>query len=318
VRWDNTQDTPLPPELVVGENPLEGAVLDYYLKSPAAGPVTLKISDASGATVREYSSVPPPPDSTMPNVPEYWLAPPPVLPTTAGMHRVAWDLRYADPPTLNYGYSGTPLDYREYTLSWHAIPGRTPRSTLVGPMVLPGTYTATLTVNGRTYTQSIAVVQDPRVMIPPAALAAQFRLQQRMVAGLGATFHGVNYLQALGSALTARKKEAAGTAAAAQVTPAAQALETALAPLSSGPASFGIAHRDLGRRLNDMLVADFEPTPSVVAGVDGPCEAIDRAIVEVRRLQNSTLAELNTTLSRAGLQPLPAWTPPAGPACGAK
>src|SRR5262249_26499276 len=136
-------------------------------------------------------------------------APPAMLPTTAGMHRVAWDLRYADPPTLNYGYSGTPLDYREYTLNWHAIPGKTPRSTLVGPMVVPGTYTAKLTVDGRSYTQPITVVQDPRITVPAAALAAQLRLQQRMVAGLGATYHAVTYLHDVRAALTAKAREAA-------------------------------------------------------------------------------------------------------------
>src|SRR5439155_1728655 len=83
--------------------------------------------------------------------------------------RIAWDLRYPDPPTLNYGYSGTLLDYREYTLNWHALPGKTPVSTLVGPMVPPGTYTAKLIVDGRTYTQPIAVVADPRISVPPSA-----------------------------------------------------------------------------------------------------------------------------------------------------
>ena len=185
-RWDNTQDTPMPPEMVVGENPPEGAILDYYLAARPSEAITLTISDKAGGVIRAYSSVAPAPDTTMANVPEYWLAPPVVLPTTTGMHRVAWDLRYADPPTLNYGYSGNPLDYREYTLSWHAIPGRTPRKTLVGPMVLPGTYTATLTVDGRSYSQPLTVVQDPRVAVPAAALAAQFRLQQRMVAGVAA------------------------------------------------------------------------------------------------------------------------------------
>jgi hypothetical protein len=316
VRWDNTQDTPLPPEMVVGENPPEGAILDYYLAAPASGTVTLTIGDASGAPVREYSSIAPPPDTTMANVPEYWLAPPVVLPTTPGMHRVAWDLRYPDPPTLNYGYSGTPLDYREYTLSWHAIPGRTPRKTLVGPMVLPGTYTAKLTVNGRSYTQPIAVVQDPRITVPPAALAAQFRLQQRMVAGIAATYHAVSYLQQLRAALAVRTQEAASTAAAPQVATAAQSLGTALTPLDGGPGGLGIAHRDLSRRLNDMLVADFEPTPSVVAGVDGPCEAIDRSLAVLRQLQATSIGELNTTLTRAGLAVLPVWTPPGAPACG--
>ncbi len=209
-RWDNTQDTPLPPEVKVGDNPLEGAVLDYYLSAAATGPLTLTITDAAGHVIREYSSVAAPPDTTMANVPEYWLVPRTPLPTGAGMHRVAWDLRYADPPTLNYGYSGNLLDYREYTLSWHALPGQTPRTTLVGPMVLPGTYTAKLAVNGRSYTQPVTVVPDPRVPASPAALAAQFHLQQRMVAGITATYHAVNYLDQLRAELAARAAESAG------------------------------------------------------------------------------------------------------------
>jgi photosystem II stability/assembly factor-like uncharacterized protein len=313
IRWDNTQDTPLPPEMVVGENPLEGAVLDYYLPTPASGVLTLKISDASGNLVREYTSVTPPHDTTMANVPEYWLAPPAVLPTTAGMHRVAWDLRYPDPPTLNYGYFGTALGYREYTLSWHAIPGRTPRSTLVGPMVLPGTYTATLTVNGQSYTQPITVVQDPRITIPSAALDAQFRLQQRMVAGIAVTYHAVTYIHQMHAALTA--PSVTGAAAFAKT---AKALDGALVPLESGPNGFGIAHRDLSRRLNDQLVSDAEPTPSVIAGVDGPCQAIDTALDELRRLQTTSVPELNGALKRAGLAVLPVWSLPAAPACGGK
>ena len=86
VRWDNTQDTPLPPEMVVGENPPEGAILDYYLASAASNPITLTISDGSGMVVREYSSVAPAADPTMANVPDYWLAPLPVLSTSVGMY----------------------------------------------------------------------------------------------------------------------------------------------------------------------------------------------------------------------------------------
>jgi photosystem II stability/assembly factor-like uncharacterized protein len=315
-RWDNTQDTPLPPEMKAGDNPPEGATLDYYLAAPASGTVTLTITDSAGRPIREYSNVAPPPDTTMANVPEYWLAPPLVMPTTAGMHRVAWDLRYPDPPALNFGYNGNMLDYREYTLSWHALPGLTPRSTLVGPMVLPGTYTAKLTVNGRSYSQPITVVQDPRVPVSAAALSAQFQLEQRMVAGIAATYHAYNYVQELRAALSARTKDSSGNAAASQIATAGQTLDAALAPLISGPAGFGIAHRDLGRRLNDQLVADAEPTASVVAGVDGPCRAIDTALDTLRRLQSTNVAELNALLTRASLGALPAWTPPAAPACG--
>jgi hypothetical protein len=317
-RWDNTQDTPLPPEMKVGDNPPEGAILDYYLAAPASGAITLTISDSAGHPIREYSSVVPPSDTTMANVPDYWLAPPAVLPTTAGMHRMAWDLRYPDPPTLNYGYSGNLLEYREYTLSWHALPGLTPRTTLVGPMVLPGTYTATLTVGGRRYAQPLTVVPDPRVSVPAAALAAQFQLQQRMVAGIATTYHAFNYIQQLRAALTTRSAEAGNNASAAQIATAVQTLNAALTPLANGPAAFGAAHRDLARRLNDMLVGDVQPTPSVIAGVDGPCKAIETALDGLRRLQTTTVAELNATLARASLAALPTWTAPAAPACGTR
>ena len=287
-RWDNTQDTPVPPEMKVGENPPEGAIIYYYLSTPASGPVTLNITDASGATVREYTSVPPAPDTTMPNVPEYWLAPPLVLPTTEGMHRINWDLRYPDPPALNYGYNGTLLDYREYTLNWHALPGLTYRSTLVGPMVLPGSYSAKLTVNGKSYSQTFDVVPDPRVTVAPAALSAQFRLQQRMVAGITATYNAFNFIQQARQAV------------------AGQAIETTLLEIVNGPAGLGAAHRDLARRLNDMLVGDVEPTPSIVAGVDAPCRAIDAALDRLRQLQ----------AANPGVSQLSGWKPPAAPACG--
>jgi photosystem II stability/assembly factor-like uncharacterized protein len=316
-RWDNTQDTPVPPEMIVGENPPEGAILDYYLPT-AASKANLTISDSSGAVVREFSNVAPPADPTMPNVPEYWIMPPTVLPTGAGMHRVTWDLRYPDPPSLNYSYYGTAIDYREYTLNWHAIPGKTYRNTVVGPMVLPGTYTATLTVDGQRVTQPIVVVQDPRIKVPDADLRAQFRLEQRMVAGLDLTYHAITYVQQLREALTDRTTAIAGKPLAAQVTSAAKALDAALAPLAASAGPLGIAHRDLGRRINDQLIADAKPTASVIAGVDVPCASIDTALDTVRKLQATSIGDLNAKVRRAGLEALPSWTPPAAPACGAK
>jgi hypothetical protein len=316
-RWDNTQDTPLPPEMKVGDNPPEGAIFDYYLAAPATGTVTLSIADAAGHVVRTYSSVPPPPDTFMPNVPEYWLAPPTVLPTTAGMHRINWDLRFPDPPTLNYSYYGNLLDYREYTLNWHALPGQTYRSTVVGPMVVPGTYTATLTVEGRTSSRPVTVVPDPRVHVTQAGLVAQLHLQQRMVAGITATYHAFNDIAALRRAMADRERAAAGTASADAIASSARSLDEALAPIADGPAGLGAAHRDLGRRLNDMLVGDVDPTPSVIAGVDAPCRSIDAALEALRRLQPS-IAVLDAALARAGLARLPTYTPPAAPACGAR
>jgi photosystem II stability/assembly factor-like uncharacterized protein len=314
-RWDNTQDTPMPPEMVVGQNPPEGAILDYYLAAPSSGPVTLTISDSAGHVIRAFSSIAPPADTIMPNVPEYWLQPPTVLSTGAGMHRINWDLRYPDPPTLNYGYYGTLLDYREYTLNWHATPGHTYRSTIVGTMVLPGTYTATLTVDGRKYVQPITIVRDPRVTVSAAALAAQFRLEQRMVAGLTASYEAVNYVQQLRAALTTRTEQATGRTAATQIASAARALDAELAALVT--TGFGIVHRDLGRRYSDQFIADAMPTPSVIAGVDEPCKQLDATIGKLRSLETTSIAALNAQLTGAGLSALPPWTRAATRVCDA-
>ncbi len=43
VRWNMNTDTPLPPDEPTAPNPPEGAIVDYYLKSAASGPVTLEI-----------------------------------------------------------------------------------------------------------------------------------------------------------------------------------------------------------------------------------------------------------------------------------
>ena len=286
-------------------------MFDYYLAAPASGPVTLTITDTANRVIREFSSTAPPPDTTMPNVPEYWIMPPTVLPTSVGMHRVAWDLRYPDPPSLNYSYYGNPLDYREYTLNWHALPGQTYRSTIVGPLVVPGTYTATLKVNGRSYAQPVTVVRDPRVSATQAALVAQFQLQQRMVAGLSSTFDGVTYLDRLTAALAARAKDAEGKSGAAEIVAAIKILTTTVATLETGPDGLGIAHRDLGRRLNDQVVGDEQPTQSIIAGVDAPCRSIDTTLTSLRTLQSSTIAPLDAMLAKASLSALPAWTPPA-------
>jgi len=56
----------------------------------------------------------------------------------------------------------------------------------------------------------------------------------------------------------------------------------------------------------------------VIAGVDGPCESIDKALDGLRRLGTTSVAELTSSLSRAGLAALPVWTPPAAPVCGSK
>ncbi len=168
VRRDTNTDTPLPPDEPAGENPPDGAVIDYYLASPASKAVTLEILDAQGKLVRRYSSSdkPEPTEAELAKqlIPPYWVRMPRVLPASAGMHRWVWDLHYPAPEA-----------HRSYPIS--AVPHATPQHPL-GPRALPGAYTVRLSVNGHPYTAPLTVKMDPRVKTPLAGLEQQFQMEQ--------------------------------------------------------------------------------------------------------------------------------------------
>ena len=56
VRWNNNTDTPLPPEEPAGQNPPDGAIINYYLSASVSTPITLEIFDSSKKLVRRFSS----------------------------------------------------------------------------------------------------------------------------------------------------------------------------------------------------------------------------------------------------------------------
>src|SRR4051812_15508813 len=86
-RWDVNGDTPLPVEVPTGQNPPEGAVIDYWLPRVPDGETTLTIRDASGKVVRKFPAAAPPQSTLLANVPDYWFAPPSVLTKNRGLNR---------------------------------------------------------------------------------------------------------------------------------------------------------------------------------------------------------------------------------------
>ena len=170
VQRSTNPDTPIPPDEPLGQNPPDGAILDYYLAKPSSE-AKIEILDAHGAVVRSFSSTDQPEQTaaqlSQQVIPLYWIRPFKVPSTEAGMHRWIWDLHYATPLATHY----------EYPIS--AVPHDTPR-TPQGPLALPGNYTVRLTTSGQTYTASLAVKMDPRVTTPLAGLQQQFDLQVRL------------------------------------------------------------------------------------------------------------------------------------------
>ncbi len=167
-------DTPLPPDVPAGKNPPDGAVIDYLLGNNTSGEVTLEIFDKANHLVRRYSSSDPiPPLDPHLEIPTYWVRPPERLSNKPGLHRFLWDMHY------------TPLPKRRQDYPMQAVFENTaPESD--SPWVMPGTYLVKLTAGGKTFTQPITVIMDPRVKTPLRDLQEQFTLSKRIYDDLAA------------------------------------------------------------------------------------------------------------------------------------
>jgi photosystem II stability/assembly factor-like uncharacterized protein len=272
-RWDNWPDTPFPPETPAGENPPNGAILNYYLASASPGPFTMTISDQSGRVVRRFSSDPDQPKLLPPNVPEYWFASPAALPNKAGVNRFVWDLRYDAPETLPYGYFGQPQEYTEYTLPNDAVLGKTPRRQPQGPLALPGTYKVELTVEGQKYTRPLTVMMDPRISASNQDLEAQLALAQRIASGMQSTY-------TLFNEVASARGEMKDAAVSKQL--------TSIQNGAGEKRGLGPLNRDLTRIFEDVTGGDARPSSSAVAAVDDACKDLDARIAELRSLHLKT------------------------------
>jgi len=166
VRWNMFSDTPLPPEEPTGQNPPDGAILDYQLNKNVKT-VKLEIMDAQGNVIRTYTSDDKPEvlDSTTMAHPTYWIRPQQSLGTAQGHHRFVWDLRHEPPRGAS----------RQFSIA--AVYKNTP-SGPHGPFVTPGTYRVRLTAAGKSTERPLTIKMDPRVTITEGALQLQTELSK--------------------------------------------------------------------------------------------------------------------------------------------
>jgi photosystem II stability/assembly factor-like uncharacterized protein len=307
VRWDNYPDTPLQPETPAALNPPDGAILQYFQRSAAKGDLTLDIFDSQGALVRHFSGVGTQETIAPPNVPEFWFYPPPALPNQPGINRFVWDLRYAHPTALPYGYFGARLKYTEYTVPDHAVPGETPRNQPPGPLVAPGTYDLVFTREGKSYKQKLQVVPDPRVHIAPEDYAAQLALSRKLAAFMEDTAHSFGAVSSLHDAFDARKKSLAANPpkeladSLAEVEKELKALEDG----SDEAPGFGVLNRDFGHDLVMIQSADIKPGESAYRAFTDGCNANAKNIAAWNQLNAETLSALNKLLAAQNAAQLP-------------
>jgi photosystem II stability/assembly factor-like uncharacterized protein len=316
IRWDNHPDTPISADLPAGENPPDGALLDYYLKSAPKTEITLDIFDQKKNRIRHYSSIPPAPDVRLPNVPDYWFAPPEILSTQPGMHRLVWNLRYQHPPSLTYSYYGNLINYIEYTLPDHAIPGRTPRYQPEGTLVVPGRYEVVLTVDGKAISQPLSVKIDPRIHVSAQDLADQNDLAQQIANAMTASYYLFNEAATLRAAVSDRKKDLSGNSQAKEVQDALRALEEQITDLADGTSTApgaGPVNRDLTRYFIMIETADIGPPDSARSAAKDACKALQKDLDQWRRLNTESIPTVNKQLDGTKLKPMPTSAVPMTP-----
>jgi hypothetical protein len=141
--------TPLQKDEPHADNPPNGVAIDFYLRK-AGDPVTLEILDSTGKVIKTFSTNPSQesPRRTrggssggLPRVSPLWQTTPERFSGAAGMHRVVWEPLIPPPPRpagATGGFGGDP-----------------------GTRV-SGTFTARLSANGKSQTQTFSLVPDPR------------------------------------------------------------------------------------------------------------------------------------------------------------
>jgi hypothetical protein len=259
VRWNRNPDTPPPPDEPAGQNPPDGAILDYRLGHAATSPVTLEILNGRRNVVRRFSSTDAP-DSLVVgrNLPDYWIRRPRALSAAAGAHRFVLDLHEPAPAAARF----------EYPIA--AVANDTPREPR-GPWVLPGAYTIRLRVDGQSQEQPLEVRMDPRVTTARGDLVRQCELSSQLAHGIRRDSLALAEVRALRARLkTVRTQSPSDSTAVDSLDQRAAPIETGVGvqrakPGELPPANLTRLQSDLARLYDGLQDSDAAPTTAHIA-----------------------------------------------------
>ena len=319
-RWNRNPDTPLPPEFPAGKNPPDGAILDYVLAASSKSPVTLEILDEQGHLVRGYSST----DKAEPMekiaseypIPMYWVRPTQILSPEPGMHRFVWDMHYAPPESLEH----------EFPIS--AIYGDTVKYPL-GARALPGNYSVKLTVDGKSYTQTLTVKMDPRITTSSEDLRKQFEMESGSVEGMNQSYESLMQVRSVRAQLkelspkTGKGKLADSIAAldkkAAELEGAAQSSFYGVPPNGKPLENLSTLNQHFSGLLGVADSADAAPTTQAEVLYKELKESLEGLLSQWKKIREQDVPALNAGLKKTGLTSVdPSKAPATPPSADAK
>ncbi|MGH7626480.1 MAG: WD40/YVTN/BNR-like repeat-containing protein [Gemmatimonadaceae bacterium] len=279
--------------VTAGDNPPDGAIVDYWLHEQPHDTVTLAFLDSTGAVVRRFSSASATDtgsthrDTTADDSSSYAPSDS-IVATHAGANRFVWNLR-AEPA---HKLDNVVVD----------------EGMLDGPQVVPGTYTARLTVGRTTVERRFHVTEDPRVRTSPPDLAAEYALALQVRTAIDSTVISVQRIESIEEQLRQRRAQAKQMPYAERVSAAADTLSAqldsvrfALAEVESHAdeitLNYPIKLYNKLLTLNVMVQgADAAPTPAQRAVYSELSGKVTEQLARLRTIEQVRLAAFDTLI----------------------
>ncbi|HUY82739.1 MAG TPA: hypothetical protein VMU92_13515 [Acidobacteriaceae bacterium] len=224
-----------------GKNPPYGAELTYFVPKGVKEPGKLVITDAAGHVVRTL-------EGEHEQNPEAKKKAKPWVPVKQGLQRIYWDLRANGPVRWEHG-----TDFE--------------KGPKAGALVVPGKYMATLTIGGKTTTQSFEVVNDPASHGTQAEMEQAYQTTEAVLHEMSQLNVALDRMDAIDGQLKALREAVKGSADAPAANAAMDTLKKQMdavkAEITSNP---GAAESML--RVPDMLHEHLLMLDGLLEGTD--------------------------------------------------
>jgi hypothetical protein len=167
-----------------------------------------------------------------------------------------------------------------------------------GQLVEPGRYTAVLTVNGQSKQVPIDIVADPRVINADYTAARQF--SESLYAPMELAWRGYAETEAVRDALGKRIGQIHDASLLADV----KALQAKLEPPKAPNSGFGGESGSLASLETSAEASDAAPTGAIRETAMQTIAKVNADWAAWQQAKSADLAQLNSRLAAAGLQPI--------------
>ena len=262
----------------VGANPPSGVVVYYYLDEEPEGEVTLAFLEEDGTVIREFSSVPERGQDEG------------AVKKEAGMNRFVWNLRYPDA----HGFPGM--------IMWSG--------SIAGPRAAPGTYQARIAVGEQSFSESFALMKDPRAPASEADLVEQFEFLIRIRDRVSEANDAVAQIRDIKSQIDAAVKRVEGELYADEVSGKADEIKKALSEVENeiyqtknrsrqDPLNFPIKLNNKIAGLSGTVAnADAKPTQQSYAVYDDLSQQLQVQLDRLAQIINDDVPAFNALVSQ--------------------